>query len=56
MGPQNGEPCCPCAMRHVKVIDGRYVRVTDLGPAPATEPMNKVFPSGGPLAGQGGDA
>ncbi len=34
IGPQNGEPVCPCQMRSVKVIDGRYVRVQDLGPAP----------------------
>ena len=33
-GPQNGEPLCPCQMRGVKVLNGRYVRVTDLGPAP----------------------
>ena len=34
IGPQNGEPLCPCMMRSVKIIDGRYVRVQDLGPAP----------------------
>lgn len=34
IGPQNGEPVCPCQMRGVKVIDGRYVRTQDLGPAP----------------------
>lgn len=33
IGPQNGQPLCPCAMRGVQIIDGRYVRVTDLGPA-----------------------
>lgn len=33
-GPQNGQPVCPCMMRDVRIIDGRYVRVTDLGPAP----------------------
>ena len=32
IGPQNGQPLCPCMMRNVKVIDGRYVRVEDLGP------------------------
>lgn len=36
IGPQNGQPLCPCAMRGVKIIDGRYVRVEDLGPAPDT--------------------
>ena len=34
IGPQNGEPLCPCAMRGVKVVDGRYVLpAQDLGPA-----------------------
>lgn len=32
MGPQNGEPVCPCQMRSVKIIDGRYVMIRDLGP------------------------
>lgn len=35
IGPQNGQPLCPCAMRGVQIINGRYVRVEDLGPAPA---------------------
>lgn len=35
VGPQMGEPVCPCAMRSVRVANGRYVRTTDLGPAPA---------------------
>ena len=34
IGPQNGQPLCPCAMRGVIVRNGRYVRETDLGPAP----------------------
>ena len=34
MGPQNGQPLCPCAMRGVIVRDGRYiVPERDLGPA-----------------------
>lgn len=33
IGPQNGQPVCPCAMRSVRIIDGRYVRIQDLGPA-----------------------
>lgn len=32
IGPQNGQPRCPCLMRGVKVIDGRYVQILDLGP------------------------
>lgn len=34
IGPQNGQPLCPCQMRGVTIQNGRYVRVTDLGPAP----------------------
>lgn len=32
VGPQNGQPLCPCRMRGVQVINGRYVEVRDLGP------------------------
>lgn len=39
IGPQNGQPLCPCAMRGVKIIDGRYVRVEDLGPAPSNKDL-----------------
>lgn len=32
-GPQNGEPRCPCAMRNVQIVNGRYVQpAQDLGP------------------------
>lgn len=34
LGPQPGQPLCPCRMRDVKVINGRYVETKDLGPAP----------------------
>ena len=34
IGPQNGEPLCPCQMRSVFIEDGRWVRRIDLGPAP----------------------
>lgn len=41
IGPQNGLPRCPCAMRGVVVKNGRYVQVeVDLGPA-------------GPIEGEG---
>ncbi len=33
IGPQNGEPLCPCRMKSVKIKDGRYVLpAKDLGP------------------------
>lgn len=32
IGPQNGEPVCPCMMHHLKIVDGRYVQVIDYGP------------------------
>lgn len=34
IGPQNGQPVCPCQMRSVTIENGRYVRRIDLGPAP----------------------
>jgi hypothetical protein len=34
VGPQNGEPKCPCMMKDVIVRNGRYIqREVDLGPA-----------------------
>jgi hypothetical protein len=32
IGPQNGQPVCPCSMQSVTVENGRYVQVNDLGP------------------------
>jgi hypothetical protein len=32
IGPQNGQPLCPCMMRGVTQIDGRYIKTQDLGP------------------------
>jgi hypothetical protein len=34
VGPQNGEPLCPCRMRGVTVRNGRYVGIIDYGPVP----------------------
>ena len=34
IGPRVGEPVCPCQMRDVKIVDGRYIRIVDLGPVP----------------------
>ncbi|WP_085033921.1 hypothetical protein [Ensifer aridi] len=34
IGPQNGEPLCPCMMESVTIEDGRYVQRRDLGPVP----------------------
>ena len=31
MGPQDGEPVCPCAMKYVKIVDGHYIQISDLG-------------------------
>ena len=34
IGPQNGEPKCPCMMKDVIVRDGRYIqKEVDLGAA-----------------------
>lgn len=32
IGPQNGQPLCPCRMRGVEIKDGRYVKTIDYGP------------------------
>lgn len=33
VGPQDGQPLCPCRMRGVEIEDGRYVMpARDLGP------------------------
>ena len=32
VGPQNGQPLCPCQMRNVKIVGGRYIQTIDLGP------------------------
>lgn len=34
IGPQNGQPLCPCAMKSLVVKGGRYVQIIDHGPAP----------------------
>lgn len=34
IGPQPGQPVCPCQMAGVTIENGRYVRRIDLGPAP----------------------
>jgi len=39
IGPQNGQPRCPCMMRNIIKRDGRWVQIEqDLGPA--TEPSD----------------
>lgn len=45
IGPQDGQPLCPCQMRGVEIVEGRYVRVTDLGPVRerASEPLTKMM-------------
>jgi len=34
VGPQNGDPVCPCRMKSVVIEDGHYVQKVDLGPVP----------------------
>ena len=45
IGPQEGQPLCPCQMRHVQIVDGRYVRITDLGPVreKLSEPVKDIL-------------
>lgn len=42
VGPQRGEPLCPCAMRGIVIKNGRYVRPEqDLGPANVDPPLGR---------------
>jgi hypothetical protein len=41
VGPQDGQPLCPCRMSSVRIVDGRYVEVIDHGPAPITPPTER---------------
>jgi hypothetical protein len=43
IGPQNGQPLCPCMMRNVHVKDGRYIEVIDHGPAPTADDPVEAF-------------
>lgn len=40
VGPQNGQPLCPCRMLDVKIVNGRYVQTIDHGPAPSGDTSN----------------
>ena len=42
MGPQNGEPVCPCLMKYVRVVNGRYIKIEDLGPVQEKADDNMV--------------
>lgn len=42
IGPQNGQPLCPCKMRGVVVKNGRYViPEQDLGPVRVSEHITR---------------
>ena len=47
VGPQNGEPLCPCAMKNVRIENGRYVEKRDLGPAKISCLHNQCQQCGG---------
>lgn len=34
VGPQGDDPVCPCRMHAVRIENGRYLEIIDLGPAP----------------------
>jgi hypothetical protein len=44
VGPQDGQPLCPCRMRSVKVVDGRYVETIDHGPVRTSPFVTRIFP------------
>ena len=37
IGPQKGQPFCPCKMRNVTIKNGRYIEEIDLGPVKTFE-------------------
>ena len=47
IGPQNGDPLCPCMMRGVKIRDGRYILERDLGPVKPSANFNWFSTDGG---------
>lgn len=32
IGPQNGQPRCPCMKQNMRQVDGRWVEIIDHGP------------------------
>jgi hypothetical protein len=51
-GPREGEPVCPCQMKDVRVLDGRYVRTVDLGPAPNGGMPKSFYPQNSRVFGK----
>lgn len=43
IGPQGNDPVCPCRMRNVKVLDGRYVEIRDLGPTQGKADFDRLI-------------
>lgn len=43
IGPQKGQPRCPCMMRGVQEVDGRYVKIEDLGPVKHKEDVPCLY-------------
>lgn len=41
VGPQPGYPVCPCRMRNLRKIDGRWIETIDHGPVLPTPPKPK---------------
>jgi hypothetical protein len=43
MGPQNGQPRCPCMMQNLRQINGCWVEVIDHGPVRGTAEAGEAF-------------
>lgn len=41
VGPQDGNPVCPCRMRSLRILNGRWVEIIDHGPAPMAVPNKR---------------
>lgn len=45
IGPQNGEPRCPCQMKNITEVNGRWVEVIDHGPAIHSDGSDRIYNS-----------
>lgn len=43
MGPRNGEPVCPCAMKWVEKVDGQWYQITDCRHPAGIVPLTRAL-------------
>lgn len=42
VGPQDGDPVCPCMMKNLIIRNGRYIKEIDMGPVKQTD-LEKIM-------------